>query len=178
LGLAAVYGIIEIHQGWLEVDSTVGQGTEFRIFLPVADGKRVSPKREVTSSLKQRGTETILAVEDEPALQRMVVHLLSGLGYQVLAAANGRKALELWEAHGDQVHLLLTDLVMPEGISGKQLAEQLRAQKPSLKIIYTSGYSQDVAGTELQLQDGVNFLAKPYLPLELSRLVRKCLDNH
>ena len=177
LGLATVYGIIKQHQGWLDVESQVGSGTTFRAFLPasapVPDPKAAAAVEEAVRG----GTETILVVEDEAPVRDLVCALLASYGYKILQAESGHKALEVWTQCKDEVDLLLTDLVMPERINGRELAEKLRAERPELKVIFTSGYSQDVVGHEFVLRQGLNFLQKPYPPHKLALAVRDCLDT-
>jgi two-component system, cell cycle sensor histidine kinase and response regulator CckA len=116
-------------------------------------------------------------VEDEPGLRRLTQLLLARQGYRVLEAANGLEALRMWTEHRGAVQLLLTDIVMPEGISGRDLAAQLQVQQPGLRIIFTSGYSADIAGRELSLQEGRNFLQKPFSRQQLLEIVRSVLDR-
>jgi CheY-like chemotaxis protein len=177
LGLATVYGIVKQHNGWITVGSRVGKGTTFQVFLPAIDG--VAGKTPDTSldATLPRGTETILVVEDEAPVRQLVSGLLKAQGYRVLEAATGVKALEVWRQHRDEIDLLLTDIVMPDGMTGRDLAEKVQADKPSLKAIYTSGYSSDIVGKDFVLQEGLNYLQKPFVPLKLARAVRKCLDG-
>jgi len=177
LGLATVYGIIQQHHGWVGVTSQVGQGTSFRIYLPAAKGPLPKSSAAATVSKLPGGSETILLVEDEPPVRLLASNLLQRCGYTVLVAESGAAALPVWKAHREKIHLLLTDMVMPEGISGRELAEKLKADRPALKIIYTSGYSADIIGREPRLVDGSNFLQKPYHPLKLAQIVRDCLDR-
>jgi two-component system, cell cycle sensor histidine kinase and response regulator CckA len=124
-----------------------------------------------------RGDETILVVEDEPALRELVVNILELCGYRTYQAETGVAALPVWEKHKEEIDLLLTDMVMPEGMSGRQLAERLQGEDPDLKVIYTSGYSPGMAGKDIALLEGFNFLAKPYPPSRLALVVRECLDG-
>ena len=176
LGLATVYGIVKQHQGWSEVTSEPGRGTVFKIFLP-AVAARAEPAADTSFCTREipGGHETILLVEDEPDLRKLVREILLGYKYHVIAAANGVEALEVWDQHDGHIDLLLTDLVMPEGINGRELAARLRRRKPGLKVIYTSGYTAGVVGGEAGCGDGL-FLQKPYRPPALAELVRKCLD--
>ena len=176
LGLPTVYGIVKQHQGWIEVTSQPGQGTVFKIYLPAASGSAKTPAD--TSFLKRTvagGHETILLVEDEHELRELVCEILAGYNYHVISAANGVEALNVWDQHDGRIDLLLTDLVMPEGINGRDLATRLRQRKPGLKVIYTSGYTAGVVGGEAGSGDGL-FLQKPYRPPALAELVRQCLD--
>jgi two-component system, cell cycle sensor histidine kinase and response regulator CckA len=119
-----------------------------------------------------------LLVEDDRALRISVEKTLTHLRYRVLAAASGLEALELWARHRDGIQLLLTDLVMPRGMNGRELALKLLAEKPELKVLYTSGYATDVvADADFQLQEGINFLQKPFLPQRLSETLRRVLDS-
>ena len=122
------------------------------------------------------GRETVLVAEDEETLREMVVQVLKIQGYTVLEAASGAHALEVWEQANRPVDLLLTDMVMPGGIMGSDLAERLSSQCPRLKVIYTSGYSPGMAGKDASLLEGRNFLPKPYSIGKLAQFVRECLD--
>jgi len=117
----------------------------------------------------------ILVVEDEPSLRLLVRKVLERSGFEVLEAASGRAALELWDQGKPHIDLLLTDMVMPDGMSGRQLAERLKADNPALKVLYTSGYSTELLGKDLGLQEGANFLQKPYPPSKLVQTVRTAL---
>jgi len=120
---------------------------------------------------------TIFVVEDEPTLRALVRRVLERGGYEVIEAASGLSALELWKEKKTHVDLLLTDMVMPDGISGRQLAEKLKADNPHLKVVYTTGYSPELMGQEVALREGVNFLQKPYPPQKLVETVRKGLET-
>jgi two-component system cell cycle sensor histidine kinase/response regulator CckA len=176
LGLATVFGIVQQHQGWINVYSEGGHGTTFRIYLPrllkVCDQKSDAP----APALVRGGDETILLVEDDYFLRESIGKALSQLGYCVLEAANGVKALEIWEQNHDKIQLLLTDMVMPGGINGKNLGEQLLQKNPRLKVIYASGYSAEVAGKDFPLEEGVNFLIKPFEAQKLAQTIRACLE--
>lgn len=180
LGLSTVYGIIKQHRGWITVESELDRGTVFEIYLPVSKSEVSSEFKPPSGAEAEKvlgGDETILMVEDEPALRGLVRHILQSYGYHVLEATSGREALQVWEKHRDQIDLVLTDLVMPEGISGWKLAQLLQEQDPSVRILFTSGHSRGTAGQQEHLQPGVNFLPKPYMPPTLARMVRTCLDE-
>jgi two-component system, cell cycle sensor histidine kinase and response regulator CckA len=176
LGLATVYAIITQHKGWIEVESSVGAGTTFKIFLPAVKQPSAKPS-ETGAPEVVGGSETILVVEDEVALCELVSNILELYGYKVFSATSGVEALKVWKEHKDEIDLLLTDMVMPGGVSGRQLAEQLLAERSDLKVIYTSGYSPGMAGKDLGLLEGFNFLPKPYPPARLGKIVRECLNG-
>ena len=176
LGLATVYGIVKQHDGWLEVQSDVGKGTVFHVFLPSITGVGVKPGETAVEEKLPRGTECILVVEDEAPVRELVCGILSAQGYRVLQAETGVKALEVWRAHKDEIDLLLTDVVMPDGMNGRELAAKIQADKPSLKSIFTSGYSSNIVGKDFTIHEGLNYLQKPFVPHKLARAVRHCLD--
>ena len=118
----------------------------------------------------------VLVVEDEAPLRDLVVNILQLCGYKIFQAGTGVEALQIWSEQKGKINLLLTDMVMPGGISGRQLAERLQADDPNLKVIYTSGYSPGMAGKDIALLEGCNFLAKPYPPSKLAQFIRECLD--
>ncbi len=177
LGLATVYGIAQQHLGWINVYSEPGQGTTFRIYLPRLTDRTATPPVAPTLAAMRGGNETILLVEDDEALRGSVQNALVRLGYRVIGASSGVNALEAWTQNHTPIHLLLTDMVMPDGMNGKELAETLLQTNPHLKVIYTSGYSVEVAGKNFPLNDGVNFLSKPYEAHKLAQTVRNCLDK-
>jgi len=177
LGLPTVFGIVQQHHGWINVSSEVGQGTTFKIYLPrlaaMADQKNSHP----IPALPSTGTETLLLVEDEPALRIALQKNLTRLGYHILAASNGVKAMEVWQKHREEIRLVLTDMVMPDGMNGKELAQSLLQQDPRLKVVYMSGYRAGVSSKELSLQENVNFLFKPFPADQLAQIIRNSLDK-
>ncbi len=178
LGLATVFGIVQQHKGWISIDSEINRGTTFRVYLPRPTQTPDTTFLRSSLETERGGDETILLVEDELALRTTMRAALSRLGYRVLEASSGDNALELWQQHRDEIHLLLTDLVMPGGTTGKELAERLLKQNSKLKVIYTSGYSAEIGDKELTLEDGVNFLTKPFVLQKLAQTIRKLLDQN
>jgi nitrogen-specific signal transduction histidine kinase/CheY-like chemotaxis protein len=177
LGLATVYGIVKQHQGWVEVESTVGKGTTFRIYIPYVGEEQTQAEKPTTQITIRGGTETILLVEDEKPVRELVARVLERHGYKLLQAGTGAEAVEVWRSHKDQIHLLLTDLIMPGNMNGRELAEALWMERPELKVIFTSGYSADIVGKDFKIESDLNFLQKPYHPQTLALAVRRCLDG-
>ena len=176
LGLATVYGIIKQHGGWIEVSNIPGTGARFKIFLPEHEPAFTPAPAAPLPTKPTGGTETIFLVEDEPALRGVAEKVLQRYGYRVITASSGVDALNIWPAHAEQIDLLLTDMVMPDGVSGRELAQRLQTAKPQLKVLFSSGYSTELADPQALLQAGQNFLPKPYTPAMLADTVRKCLD--
>lgn len=177
LGLATVYGIVKQHQGWITVESKVEQGSVFRVFLPAVELPQGEPKVSATSEPLQGGSETLLVVEDDIAVRRMTSNFLRQLGYQVIEAINGVDALQVWKKHSGQIDLLLTDMVMPEGITGLRLAEQLRQFKPGLPVIISSGYSTDLLNQSDWAAKDIHYLGKPCPPKDLAGIIRRILTT-
>jgi len=177
LGLATVYGIVQQHQGWIEVESEVGRGTAFRIYLPFEAEVAAPPETKAAQPPVRGGDETILVVEDEADVRELVSSVLECYGYRVLAADSGPQALKVWREHQRDINLVLTDLVMPGRMSGWELAEQLWDERPDLPVIFTSGYSNEVAGHEFVSTGDRHYLQKPYQPQKLARRIREVLDQ-
>jgi signal transduction histidine kinase/ActR/RegA family two-component response regulator len=179
LGLATVYGIVKQHDGWLEVASEPGRGTTFDLFFPAGNEMAVAVKQEAAPATPVTGgTESILIVEDEPVLREMARDILESCGYSILEATSGKDALDVWSRNTGHIDLLLTDMVMPEGVSGVELAEKLLASQPGLKIIFTSGYTADEVSPEILARTRAQFLQKPYNHASLAKTVRDCLDKN
>jgi two-component system, NtrC family, sensor kinase len=181
LGLATVYGIVKQHEGWVEVQSQVNHGTAFHVFLPalvVSESPQVTPTPPPAPPTKKaRARETILVVDDEDDLRELVAQVLESDGYQVRVAGSVAEALEQWAKRSGDIQLLLTDVIMPDGLTGHMLAEQLQIEDPRLRVIFTSGYTAGAPGTELATIHEHNFLPKPYCPDTLLKAVRGCLDR-
>jgi signal transduction histidine kinase len=177
LGLATVFGIVAQHHGWIEVESKVGVGTTFRVFLPRASVGNATEASDSGDASLPGGTETILLVEDEAPVRRLARSFLERLGYTVLEAETGVQALALWDKQGDNVNLVLTDVIMPEGMTGRDLIKRLQARRPQLKYLLTSGYTFDHEHEGEPLIEGQNFLQKPYHPRVLAQTVRSCLGR-
>jgi PAS domain S-box-containing protein len=180
MGLATVYGVLKQHNGWIEVESVPNRGTTVRVFFPLSSDALVAdstkPEAPLAESVPNNAT-TILVVEDEDMLREFVSEALSAVGYRVLSAANGRAALQVWAEHRNEIALLLTDVVMPESMSGRELAHTLIADKPDLKVIFTSGYSAELIGTDFEREKQHAFLSKPYLPDRLAQTVAAHLQS-
>ncbi len=176
LGLATVYGIVKQNNGFINVYSEPGKGTTFRIYLPHHVGEaEIIPARVIREILEGQG-ERVLLVEDESAIREMAERMLERLGYRVLAAATPGEALRLAEEHPDEIQLLITDVVMP-GMNGRELANQLHSLYPDIKILFMSGYTANVIAHQGVLEEGVQFIQKPFSLKDLGFKVRAILDQ-
>lgn len=175
LGLATVYGIVEQHGGFVSVDSELGQGTTFRVYIPVGSG--MPEKQIVASGLKAAGgTETILVAEDHEGLREVVRMTLEGRGYRVILAKDGEEAFRLFEANREQIDLVVLDVVMPV-LKGPETYHKMRSVRPDLPVIFTTGHSAELVPLDATIGPGAGFLKKPYEPEALSRAVRNKLDR-
>jgi CheY-like chemotaxis protein len=177
LGLAIVYGIIKQHQGWTEIQSAPGRGTTFKIFFPVAAVTDQPERPRASTRTTPTGTETVLLVEDDPDLRKVAGRALLRNGYRVLEATNGLEAMNLWQGNSQQIDLLFTDNVMPGGVTGMELANRLRSEKDTLRVLMTTGYSPEFSMHCLPADGRFAYLAKPYEPNALAVAVRECLDK-
>jgi two-component system cell cycle sensor histidine kinase/response regulator CckA len=176
LGLSTVYGIVKQSGGSIQVESEAGRGTAFRIYLPVAEGATRKRQEPVAGEKVAGGTETILLAEDEPDLRELARIFLEGYGYKVLEAAGAEQAIQMAAMFSGPIHLLLTDVIMP-GMSGRQLAENILSQRPQTKIVYMTGYTDDMVVQHKVLEPGVMLLQKPFSKVDLGLKVRSMLDG-
>jgi len=176
LGLATVYGIVKQNQGFIKVYSEPGEGTAFNIYLPAYRSKDVHVARpQIQNSFSMNGSETILLVEDEPSILKLAHTALEELGYVVLAAGSPREAIRLAGEYKKPIHLLMTDVVMPE-MNGRALAEKIQPYFPGMRLLFMSGYTADVIACRGVLDEGVNFIQKPFSITDMARKVRQVLD--
>ena len=178
LGLATVFNIARQHNGWVEVLSQPGCGSTFVVYLPAITQSlpQVQTIDQTKAPPTAGGSERILIVEDEAMLRELAREILQDSGYQILEAASGREALAVWQRHEGKIDLLLTDMVMPEGVSGVELAERLVMESPDLKVIFMSGYTSEDVSSEMLQRTNASFIQKPYGHAELTKIVRECLD--
>jgi two-component system, cell cycle sensor histidine kinase and response regulator CckA len=177
LGLSAAYGIVKQHKGWIEVESVKGCGTTFTVFLPAA-GKIALPSEEPPPGMAAalEGTETVLLVEDDASLRSLTSKVLRGGGYSVIEASTGSEALKVWPKYGTEIALLLTDIVMPEGVSGCELALRLKGLSDDLRVVFSTGYNPKANDSYFLFKEGINFIEKPYRAEALLSVVRTALD--
>ena len=175
LGLATVYGIVKQNKGFINVYSEPGRGSSFKIYLPRLFVEDAATKGMPDKKTTAGGTETILLVEDEPAILRLTRMMLERKGYSILSAATPAEAIEMAGNHTDKIHLLMTDVVMP-GMNGRDLARQLTALYPDLKLLFMSGYTANVIAHQGVLDEGVAFIQKPFSMADLAEKVRRVLD--
>ncbi|MBC8316738.1 MAG: response regulator [Desulfobulbaceae bacterium] len=176
LGLATVYGIIEQHNGTINVYSEPGHGTTFKIYLPVSEKGIDEDGKGMTPFHLNKGTETILVVDDEEPVRSVVRSVLESLGYTVILAKNGNEACRIFEENNANVDMLLTDIIMP-GMSGVKLAEILKSKKAGLKVLLTSGYAEEIVRKKDLLKPDVEFLEKPIIPSLLTQKIRCMFDS-
>jgi len=176
LGLATVYGIVKQNGGFINVSSEIGEGTCFTIYLPCYLGKKSPLSGGPPPDHIERGNETILLVEDEPAILKMTTMMLELEGYAVIPAETPGKAIQLAREHPGNIDLLLSDVVMPE-MNGRDLARNILSLYPDIKRLFMSGYTADVIAHQGVLDEGVNFIQKPFSKDEMVTRIRKILDR-
>jgi CheY-like chemotaxis protein len=175
MGLAMVHGIVKQSGGHIAVYTEVGRGTTFKVYLPRLEEEAKVKKPDSGQFKIPRGKETILLAEDEDAVRALAKLILETTGYTVLAARNGKEAMEIARKHKGPLHMLVSDVVMPQ-MGGRQLADLLTPLHPGLKVLYVSGYADEAIVRHGVLEGGVAFLQKPYAPATLARKVREVLD--
>ena len=176
LGLSTVYGIVKQSGGYIWVYSELGKGTTFKVYLPRVKDAVQAPAAEMPASTARKGHETILLVEDEPDVRELTQMVLTERGYRVIEALTPEDAERLAGNNGAEIHLLLTDVVMP-GMSGRELAKRLTGRYPNLRVLYMSGYTYNVIAQDGTLEEGISFLQKPFTPQVLTQKVRESLDR-
>lgn len=176
LGLSTIYGIVKQNKGFITVYSEPGKGTTIKIYLPRHSGRAVEPHREEARKIPSGSGETILLVEDEPSILKLAEKILRNLEYTVLSADSPTKAIRLAEDHRNAIHLLITDMVLPE-MNGKDLAQKIQSVYPELKVLFMSGYTTTAIAHHTVLEEGVCFMQKPFSQKDLAVKVREALDN-
>jgi CheY-like chemotaxis protein len=177
LGLATVFGVVEQHRGWIEVESTVDVGTAFHIYFPALITDVLDAGDSTKGAEARGGTETILFVEDETNVRELMQKVLERYGYQLHCASSAAEALDLWSRHKASVDLLVTDMIMPGTMGGRELAKLLLLDQPQLKVLFCSGYTDEMRGSDSHSDSQTNFLNKPFDLEDLLRKVRHCLDK-
>ena len=174
LGLSTVFGIVKQNDGFINVYSEPGKGTTFKIYLPLCADKDAGLKVQETTDIPAGQGETVLIVEDEASILKLAQRILERLGYTVLTAATPGEAMTLAEAYTNEIHLLITDVVMPE-MNGRELAENLQTHYSDLKVLFMSGYTANVIAHRGVLEGGVHFIQKPFSNRDLAVKVREAL---
>jgi len=172
-----VYGIVQQSDGFIDVQSEPVRGTTFSIYLPRAEGGMAAEKTGVSGGTRLGGSETVLVVEDQNEVRRLITGVLASYGYRVLEAPNGSSALTEAKDYPGRIDLLLTDVIMPD-MTGKDVADRLRPARPEMKVLYVSGYSGEVIAHRGVLEAGVAYLPKPFTPTLLVTKVRQVLGQH
>jgi len=178
LGLAMVYGIVQQHQGAIHVESELGVGTTFRVYLPVASPVAETPEVPGAGGIEEslRGSETVLVAEDEPSVRKLAVRSLQRAGYKAFEATTGQEAVELFEQHADEIDLVVLDVMMP-GMTGRQAYERIKSIRPDVQAIFCTAYDPTAGETDFAEQCGLPLLQKPYRSEQLLRTIRDCLNG-
>ena len=172
--MATVYGIVKQSHGFIFADSLPDAGTTFDLYFPLVDAPSLAATA-TSPSKPQNGSETILLVEDQQAVRLLLTQVLTDYGYRLLEASNGQEALRLVAVTRDPIHILVTDVVMPQ-MTGPALAERLRRQRPDLRVLFMSGYAEGTVLPTFLAEPGTGFIQKPFLPTELTHKLRELLD--
>ena len=176
LGLSMVYGIVRQCGGWIKVESQLGMGATFRVGLPLLAPPDSGARPVQRPATELRGSETVLVVEDQDEVRKFVLAILESYGYRTLEASSGAAALRTVEDHRGPIHLMLTDVIMP-GMTGKQSADRLRLVRPQMKVLYMSGYTDEVISREGVLDAGIDYIAKPFTPEALAQKIKTVLGR-
>lgn len=175
LGLSIIYGIVQQHNGHIDIYSEPDKGTVFKVYLPVIKSVIEKEEQKISPPLR-RGTETVLLAEDDESVRKLICLVLEQFGYNVIAAVDGEDAVTKFKENSDSIQLILLDVIMPKQ-SGKEAYEKIKKIRPDIKSIFASGYATDIIDKKGVIEEGVNFIQKPILPDELLRIVRKVLDG-
>jgi len=175
LGLSTVYGIVKQHGGQIYVYSELGKGTTFKIFLPASQSKALEQEKEQAEAIPA-GKETVLLAEDDATIRRMIQLTMESEGYTILAATNGQEAIEISSSYEGDIHLLLTDVIMPK-LNGQELANTVQQSRPEMEVIFMSGYTDDAISHHGVLEPGVHFIQKPITPSILAKKLREVLKK-
>jgi two-component system cell cycle sensor histidine kinase/response regulator CckA len=176
LGLSMCYGIVKQNGGYISVNSEPGQGTTFKIYLPYVEQEVAPPQVGVETAKLPAGTERVLLVEDDPLVRGLSARVLRQRGYNVLEASNGAEAVQIAQEQTSEIHLLLTDVVMPN-MGVKEMTARLKALHPHIKVLFTSGYTDDAIVHHGVLEPGIEFIQKPFSPAKLLNWVRQVLEK-
>jgi PAS domain S-box-containing protein len=179
LGLAVVHGIVRQHRGWISVESTVGKGTTFQVFIPASEksAETIRTKASNPAEAEKPKMKTILVVEDEAVVRELARIILQRAGYQIIEAEDGPTALKIWARQKKEIDMLITDMVMPNGVTGRDLAQRLVAERADLPVIYASGYSQELTAPDFVETERRVFLQKPYMGDQLVALVKRLMPE-
>jgi len=175
LGLSMVYGIIQQHDGYINVYSEPDRGTTFEIYLPLIKSS-LEEGRDVPLTTMKRGSETVLVAEDDTQVRDLIREVLAGFGYLVLEAHDGESALKLFSEHKDKIHILILDVIMPKK-NGKEIYDDIKKIQPDIKCLFTSGYDANIIHKKGILEEDLPFISKPVSPEELLNKVREILDS-